>query len=73
MILSAVRVARVLKSSGLDPRKIASDPKLFDDACKAVHRSIPFPLRRKVDEETVRRLVRSASDDIPGGSAGQES
>lgn len=73
MILSAVRIARILKSSGLDPRKIASDPKLFDDACKAVHRAIPFPARRKVDEETVRRLVRSACDHVPGGPAGQES
>jgi hypothetical protein len=45
MILSAVRVARILKSSGLDPRKIASDPKLFDDACKAVQRAAELTRR----------------------------
>jgi hypothetical protein len=71
MILNAVRVARILKSSGLDPRRIASDPKLFDEACKTVHRAIPFPLRRKIDEASIRHLVEAAChqasrDSIPG-------
>jgi hypothetical protein len=61
-VLSAIRVLRLLRRSGLDPRKIAEDPKLFDDASRTVHRALPLPVRRKVSEETVRGLVRSACE-----------
>lgn len=74
MILDAIRIARLLRSNGIDPRKL-TDPRAFDSACTAIYKALPFPVRRTIGRkriETLVAVVRDQATKFGGGESATE-
>jgi hypothetical protein len=56
------RALALLRKADISLQEFASNPRVFDAACKTVHRMLPPPARWVVREKGVRRVLERVRD-----------